>query len=82
MLLLLPLGSDDEPRNITNGERLMAPGYQMGLTVLVDPEPEDYYYPLLSSYGTKVTIVPSLAYGSAIYVTTREQELWTNSQNP
>jgi hypothetical protein len=27
----------------------------MGLTVLVDPQPEDYYYPLLSTFGTKVT---------------------------
>jgi hypothetical protein len=26
----------------------------MGLTALVDPQPEDYYYPLLSSYGAKV----------------------------
>ena len=40
--------------NVT-GERVKAPGYNMGLTVLVDPQPEDYFYPLISSYGTKVT---------------------------
>jgi hypothetical protein len=40
--------------NVTEPKRARAPGYQMGLTVLVDPQPEDYYYPLLASYGTKV----------------------------
>jgi hypothetical protein len=45
-----------------DGERVRAPGYHMGLTALVDPHPEDYYYPLLSSYGAKVTMV--LPYGS------------------
>jgi hypothetical protein len=40
--------------NENEGEKARAPGYHMGLTVLVDPQPEDYYYPLLASYGTKV----------------------------
>ncbi|PNF20288.1 hypothetical protein B7P43_G14391, partial [Cryptotermes secundus] len=47
---------DDESRNVTVGERLSAPGYHMGLTVLLDPQPDDYYYPLLSSYGAKVLV--------------------------
>jgi hypothetical protein len=42
------------PVNLTEMEKARAPGYHMGLTVLVDPHPEDYYYPLLASYGTKV----------------------------
>jgi hypothetical protein len=39
---------------VTEGEKARAPGYHMGLTVLVDPQPEDYYYPLLTAYGAKV----------------------------
>jgi hypothetical protein len=61
ILLIISLDSDDETRNVSDGERVRAPGYQMGLTALVDPHPEDYYYPLLSSYGAKVTTVRSLA---------------------
>ncbi|KAJ9583490.1 hypothetical protein L9F63_022162, partial [Diploptera punctata] len=45
----------DLPTNLNvTGERMKSPGYHMGLTVLVDPHPEDYFYPLISSYGTKV----------------------------
>ena len=42
------------PVKVTEGEKARAPGYQMGLTVLVDSQPEDYYYPLLAAYGVKV----------------------------
>jgi hypothetical protein len=42
------------PVTVTEGEKARAPGYHMGLTVLVDPQTEDYYYPLLPAYGTKV----------------------------
>jgi hypothetical protein len=46
--------SDVTPEHVTEAEIARAPGHHMGLTVLVDPQPEDYYYPLLAAYGTKV----------------------------
>jgi hypothetical protein len=55
MLFIISLDSENATINIREGERARAPGYHMGLTVLVDPQPEDYYYPLLSTFGTKVT---------------------------
>jgi hypothetical protein len=42
------------PVKVTEGEKARAPGHHMGLTVLVDPQSEDYYYPLLAAYGVKV----------------------------
>jgi len=46
--------NDMTPGEETEGEKARAPGYHMGLTVLVDPQSEDYYYPLLAAYGVKV----------------------------
>ncbi|XP_011498486.1 PREDICTED: sodium channel protein Nach [Ceratosolen solmsi marchali] len=37
-------------------KRLTACGYQTGLTVLIDAEPDDYYSSLYGSYGVKVMI--------------------------
>ena len=46
--------NDINPGKVSEAEKARAPGFHMGLTVLVDPQPEDYYYPLLAAYGTKV----------------------------
>jgi hypothetical protein len=46
--------------NVTEAERARAPGHFMGMTVLVDPQTEDYYYPLLSTYGVKVKTLQTL----------------------
>jgi len=42
------------PVKAAKGEKATAPGHHMGLTVIVNPQPEDYYYPLLAAYGAKV----------------------------
>ncbi|KAJ8678553.1 hypothetical protein QAD02_014340 [Eretmocerus hayati] len=44
------INKNNEPR------RLTACGYQTGLTILVDPEPNDYYSSLFGSYGVKVML--------------------------
>jgi hypothetical protein len=54
MLLIILSGSSNEIVHFKDVERAKSPGYHMGLTVLVDPQPEDYYYPIISSYGAKV----------------------------
>lgn len=46
--------NDMTPVKVTEGERARVPGFHMGLTALVDPQPEDYYYPLIAAHGTKV----------------------------
>ncbi|PSN42712.1 hypothetical protein C0J52_14302 [Blattella germanica] len=49
-------GNSNVKVNVSLGWKVRSPGYHMGLTVLVDPQPEDYYYPLISSYGTKILV--------------------------
>lgn len=53
--------------NVTEAARARVPGYYMGMTVLVDPQPEDYYYPLLSSYGAKVKTLQTLTRSVVAY---------------
>ncbi|XP_067004275.2 sodium channel protein Nach [Anabrus simplex] len=49
--------NQDDPEDIVDdGVRVNSPGYQMGLSVVLNPEPEDYYYPLISSIGTKILV--------------------------
>ena len=42
------------PVKADEAKRARAPGQYMGLTVIVNPQSEDYYYPLLAAYGAKV----------------------------
>lgn len=44
-------------RTIENAERLDRPGWDHGLVVVVHNEPEDYFYPLISSIGVNVKLL-------------------------
>ncbi|XP_015607553.1 sodium channel protein Nach [Cephus cinctus] len=52
-----------KPRNkIFRSDRVTGCGYQTGLTIMVNPEPEDYFAAIISSYGVKVMIHHPLDY--------------------
>lgn len=40
-----------------NFEKVTSCGYQTGLTIAINPEPDDYLAPLLGSYGVNVSLI-------------------------